>query len=400
MVESIKKKKHETGAQLRRAFHVSPRDSGDFEPNSTILADTSGEKSGNRLDNWTEPEKHTAKDFVHNPVDTVKSKMGNQGNHELAANIAAKEIDHGQEVDLVNASTAVDRARTENERLFAIQNLEELLEERQSTYVRWTLDRHVTKLRVLPENTTIIKNSRKAFERINAQGEVTVDWRAYVEHLLETYANWYGERYIGYGDDPPTPSKATIMPNVERLIVATSPLQELIMTIRHVYRWESLAETWKYLIAYVVLWWYNLLLPGILSALLYHVVQHRLHGNTIEDLRRDIKHTEDVQRVALSLTEFIEKEGDENWADELLQSVGRWLMVQLADLANFFESVLNFYEWRDPSRTKVVLGELTVVILVTAIIPLWLLVKSMTLGAGFTFFCLSLFQPTFPSTDS
>ena len=95
MVESIKKKKHKTGAQLRRAFHVSLRNSGDFEPSSTILADTSGEKSGNRLDNWTEPEKHTAKDFVHNPVDTVKSKIGNQGNHELAANIAAKEIDYG-----------------------------------------------------------------------------------------------------------------------------------------------------------------------------------------------------------------------------------------------------------------------------------------------------------------
>ena len=49
------------------------------------------------------------------------------------------------------------------------------------------------------------------------------------------------------------------------------------------------------------------------------------------------------------MTEFVEKEGDENWADELLQSVGPWLMIQLADLANFFESVLKYVYYFLPS---------------------------------------------------
>lgn len=76
-----------------------------------------------------------------------------------------------------------------------------------------------------------------------------------------------------------------------------------------------------------------------LSAILYLVVERRIHGNSMEDLRADIKRREDVERTALSLTEFIEKKGDKEWADELLQNLGPWLMVQLADMANFFETV-------------------------------------------------------------
>jgi hypothetical protein len=76
----------------------------------------------------------------------------------------------------------------------------------------------------------------------------------------------YGGQYIGYGSSPPPPSKETIMPNIERLIVATSPFQEFIMTTRRVYRWESRAETSKYLLIYMLLWYYNLLLTGIVCS--------------------------------------------------------------------------------------------------------------------------------------
>jgi DNA-binding transcriptional regulator YdaS (Cro superfamily) len=76
-----------------------------------------------------------------------------------------------------------------------------------------------------------------------------------------------------------------------------------------------------------------------LAAFVYLVIERRTHGNTIEDLREDIKHREDQRTTALSLTELVVKEGDENWSDHLLEGLGPWLMVQLADVANFFESM-------------------------------------------------------------
>jgi hypothetical protein len=67
------------------------------------------------------------------------------------------------------------------------------------------------------------------------------------------------------------------MPSIERLIVATSPFQELIMTTRRVYRWEYPAETVKYLAIYLLLWYLNLLLPGVVS--LFMVNSSNEYGN-------------------------------------------------------------------------------------------------------------------------
>lgn len=72
---------------------------------------------------------------------------------------------------------------------------------------------------------------------------------------------------------------------------------------------------------------------------MYLVFERRTHGNTMQDLREDIKRRENQRLTALSLTELIVKEGDKNWSDDLLEGLGPWFMVQLADLANFFESL-------------------------------------------------------------
>lgn len=76
-----------------------------------------------------------------------------------------------------------------------------------------------------------------------------------------------------------------------------------------------------------------------LATLVYLVFERRAHGNTMEDLREDIKHRENQRITALSLTELIVKEGEDNWSDDLLEGLGPWFTVQLTDLANFFESV-------------------------------------------------------------
>ncbi|KAF2491290.1 hypothetical protein BU16DRAFT_515579 [Lophium mytilinum] len=269
------------------------------------------------------------------------------------------------------------------------------MKERQSTFVRWTLDRHVTKVRVMPRDT-FTRKSRAQFETKNTEGDIVMDWKAYGQHLLIFYAQQYGGQYIGFASDPPTPSKETILPNIERLIVASSPFQEFIMTTRRVYRWESRAETAKYLLIYLTLWYLNLILPGVLTAILYFVVERRVNRNTLENLREDIKHREDVNRTALSLTEFIEKKGDEKWANDLLEGSGSWLMIQLADLAGFFESMRNFYEWTVPSRTMATLSILVIAILITTLAPVWLLAKSATLGAGVMFFGLFPVATNFP----
>jgi hypothetical protein len=78
----------------------------------------------------------------------------------------------------------------------------------------------------------------------------------------------------------------------------------------------------------------------------------------MEDLREDIKNREDQRHTALSLTELIVKEGDKNWSDKLLEGLGPWLMVQLADLANFFESLRRYVSRTTCQARQLTFGKL------------------------------------------
>jgi len=186
IVNSIKQKKHDAGIKIRRTLQISKASDNSSSPLPPVLADSTGASSNSRLDNASmTPEKHTLKDFARNPLDTLRSKAHNEGNQQIAANIAAKEISHGQDVDLVHASTAIDRATTEDEKVLAESDLSKLLKTRQSTYVRWTLDRHVTKIRVLSRDS-IVKRPRTDFVTEDPEHNTTVDWRAYGQHVSPT----------------------------------------------------------------------------------------------------------------------------------------------------------------------------------------------------------------------
>ncbi|OAG06918.1 uncharacterized protein CC84DRAFT_1088757 [Paraphaeosphaeria sporulosa] len=392
VVDSMKARKHRAGLRIRKTLHIG-RSSDDFEYTTTALVGAAAEGSGSRyMTDAPEPDEPTMKDFLHNPIDTVKARISEKGNQQVSGQITAKEVPHGDEVDMIRASEAVEDAGNDTQRLLAIKDLSRLMKERQATYARWTLDRHITKIRRLPQGEIKVR-PRSDFQKLDQNADTVTNWRAY---LLVYHAHQYGGQYIGFGSDPPAPSKETVMPNIERLLLASSPIQEFVMTSRKIYRWEQPAETLTYLLLYSTLWYFDMLLPGSLAACIYLVFQRRTHGNTLEDLRDEIKHREDQRRTALSLTELIVKKGDKNWSDKLVEDLGPWFMVQLADLANFFESLHSFYEWRDPHRTLYAMIVLGVVTLATALTPMWLLVKVVTFGMGVSFFGLYPIAVKFP----
>lgn len=185
--DSLDEKRHGAALKIRETFHVSKSSDQNsnqsrLEPDAPILANSITEKSDARLvSNLPVPDKRTLKDFVHAPVDAVKSKVSRQGNQEVAKNITAKEISHGQDVDLLNAQSAVKHASTEAERVKATNNLDNMIKERQNMYVRWTLDRHISKVRILPRHT-FVKKSRVEFESREPSGDVRMDWNAYGFH--------------------------------------------------------------------------------------------------------------------------------------------------------------------------------------------------------------------------
>ncbi|KAI4762603.1 hypothetical protein E4T51_04394 [Aureobasidium sp. EXF-12344] len=392
--DSLDERRHSAGAKLRKVLHISkPSDTATTNP---ILASDSAAKSyRSRLGNdLPDPSKISADGLLHRPIDTIKDKISAQGSQQTAAQIATKEISHGQEVDLIKADDRVQEARTERERVIAEQERDYLIQERQNIYVRWTMDRHVAQVRVMPKDTG--KKDRSEFEHKTLSGETAVDWKAYASHLAEYYAQQYGGQYVGYGSDPPELTKESIMPNVERTIIASAPFQRFIMRTRQIYRWEDPPTTSTVLLLYMVLVYYSLLLPGILSGVVYLILRKRFVDKTLDDVRTDIERTEDKQQDPLDLTEFIEKHGDGSWLERLQEVAGPWVMVQLADIANMFEILRNFYEWRDPNRTMASLSIFVIGVIVTTFVPTYVLVKSTQIGAGVVFFGLFPLASNFP----
>lgn len=180
---SIKQKTQNAKIKLKRTLHIDKDSNEAGEPHKLVLVSTAEERSDSRLDGAQPvPDGHSAKDFLHNPVDTIKDKVYNRRNCQVAETLATKEIPHGQEVDLANASTALEQAASESEKRDALLKVKELLKERQNTYARWTLDRHVTKLRVSPR-VSFVRKARQDFETQNGKGEVHLDRKAYSAHV-------------------------------------------------------------------------------------------------------------------------------------------------------------------------------------------------------------------------
>ena len=89
------------------------------------------------------------KQLVQHPVDTIKAKTERKTNKELANNLLSPEITHAQDVELIRAQDTLDNADSEREKIQACGDLETLKKARQDLFVRWTMDRHVSKLQRL-----------------------------------------------------------------------------------------------------------------------------------------------------------------------------------------------------------------------------------------------------------
>jgi hypothetical protein len=171
-------------SKIKGALHLSS-DSHAPESTAPILADAPDTNSDSRLVYpLPEKEKPTIHDLVHNPVETVKSAVAGSGGHQAAKNLAAKEVSHGREVELVKADEEVKKARGERERVVAKGTRDELMRERQDMFVRWTMDRHVSKVRVLPKRSLDEKPKPLSFfKKINGDGTVGTDWEGWVKHV-------------------------------------------------------------------------------------------------------------------------------------------------------------------------------------------------------------------------
>ena len=160
-------------------------DSGDL-PVLANVQDTSESKSSrSRLDHEdTHSQSKSSKvhDLLHDPIKATKSTIQDLVAGNVAENMLATEIPHDHDVNLIESQDAVLQAKTSEDRLKATYKRDELVENRQNEFVRWTLDRHVTRVKVV-SNDALPDRQKKDYQRTDKQGRVKTDWMSYCAHV-------------------------------------------------------------------------------------------------------------------------------------------------------------------------------------------------------------------------
>ena len=90
--------------------------------------------------------------------------------------------------------------------------------------------------------------------------------------------------------------------------------------------------------------------------------------------------------TALKVGELMDKHGSDDWLGPLMDELGPFLQVQIADLANLLEAAYNFYHSRSPSATVASLYLFGALFLVTALTDSRFAMKIFWLIVGLNFF--------------
>lgn len=105
-----------------------------------------------RLEHDLEPRRKfpPAKEFIEHPIAALKTVARDQGGDDFATNVMESEVSHGASVRLLRQEQKVLEAN-ENNHEVEMNTLLQFKSARQDAFVRWTIDRHLRRVGVLPE---------------------------------------------------------------------------------------------------------------------------------------------------------------------------------------------------------------------------------------------------------
>ncbi|KAL9123381.1 MAG: hypothetical protein Q9187_000063 [Circinaria calcarea] len=224
-----------------------------------------------------------------------------------------------------------DDAATNNFR----DKISALEEHRESRRVAWTTN-HINRVRVVPKGNLKFPDHEAFVERDDSGSQVRYRWEKWLGHILIFYTQGFSAQYIDEFDDLPYDID-TLRHHVERIVLASAPWQTWAMDVRSIYRWENPIDTGKWLVLYIVLWSTEHVVGFLWLYIIYLVAKNRYFPTSVESLRDSIRRALDREGVAYGLGELIDRHGQKDWLEPLIEALGPYIQLQLGDIANMLE---------------------------------------------------------------
>ncbi|KAI4743242.1 hypothetical protein E4T50_06398 [Aureobasidium sp. EXF-12298] len=230
-----------------------------------------------------------------------------------------------------------------------VQRIEAL---RQSRKVAWTSSRHFRRAIVFPKRE-FTPPPKEDYTYVDTQtGERRINWLAWLQacqlNAIQSFAtNRMGQ--IDYTGQPPFDREASSR-FVERILIASSPWQTFLLSLRSLYLWENPARSRKWLAIWLLIWYLDYCVTFILVYCVVTVLQNRFQRKQVEEMRESYTSTLQKGSSAYKFSALLQQHGSD-WIDPVIESAGPKIQMQLSDFADTLESLNNFYDWRDPKLT-------------------------------------------------
>ncbi|KAI1619248.1 hypothetical protein EDD37DRAFT_305567 [Exophiala viscosa] len=227
-----------------------------------------------------------------------------------------------------------------------IQVVEEKKEDLQTA---WILGRHVSRVKVV-RPVMVDRPKRSQYTTITPTGERRLQWERYVGHLALYYTRGFNAPYIDDFETPPFDLE-DLARILERIAITSAPLQTFFMKIREVYMWKDPKCTAKWAALFAVLWYFQYIMSYVYFYILYSTLRNKFNPGSVKAVRASVARSFDREKRVQAWGELLQRHGQNNWIEPLLDEVGPILQMQLGDIADLLEVLINFHRNEKPGRT-------------------------------------------------
>lgn len=289
--------------------------------------------------------------------------------------------------DRHDSASAEADINEEHDRLIENQRgkIEEMEKYRETMQVVWTTSRHVHRVRVVPKGQIAFPSTDQFALWDSNEHVAPFEWLRWFGHYLVYFTQDFTAQYLAEPEDLSFDQDA-MRHCIERILTASGPLQAYLMSARSLSRWDNPRRTAKWFAIYLVCWYSNHIVSFLYAYILYIVLRNRFQPHSVESLQTSMQRTRDAQSKSHKIRELMDRHGDSDWVEPLIEDIGPRMQLQLGDAADFLEILYNFYSWKSPRKTWATLAFFTVCLLISLFADMAYCMKIVWFIVGGNFF--------------
>ena len=325
--------------------------------------------------------RHAAAKIANHPHD-----LGTAYDDELldahdALSRATEQPDVSSQANIVGDASATKVQEIDD----AQSRLQRAEQQREDLKSGWILGRHVLRAKVVRPMVSKPDRAQFLVESDQPGRPPHLQWPRYLGHLVLWYTNPYTAHRIDDFEEPPFDLRELAL-TVERIAAISTPWQSYFTKVRDVYRWEDPRRTTQIMLGYWVLWYFQQIASFGIGFIIYITIRNKLYPSAVEAVRDRVQRSRDQSQKVRAWGELIQKHGQNDWIEPMLDEMGPLLQMQMGDLTLFLERLQNFYRWERPQQTWLTLALFLCGLLFSLLASMEIFIRVVGFGAGCYFF--------------